>query len=248
MLTLTDNEIHLWIIDCRRDLASLRQERALLSQEEIRLMQSFRHTRDQSRFAARHAGLRSILSRYLDLAADQVAYSRGAQGKLYLPAPSPPHNLSFNLSHSAELALVAVCRNREIGVDIEKVDPGFDVEAFAHYVCSDTEKAALQRIPSDQVRAFFRIWTRKEALLKAVGTGLVDDLRTVHALDDEVAVESQSAVATWRIQTLELAPGYIASVSFAAGAEQPAMRVHVWALQAAGAVAATQVHRNARTS
>lgn len=248
MLTLTDNEIHLWVIDCQRGLASLHHACTRLSQEEIRLMQGFCHTRDQSRFAVRRAGLRSILSRYLDLPADRVAYAFGPHGKPCLSAPANPHRLRFNLSHSAELAVVALCRGREIGVDIEKVDPGFDVEEFAHHVLSDREKIALHRSRPDQVRAFYRIWTRKEALLKAIGTGLVDDLRMVHVLDDEVAVASQGTVETWRIQTLDLAPGYVASVSFAACATQPGIRVSVWAPRIPRELAATHGHRSARTS
>ena len=221
VLILTDNEVHLWVIDCQWVLASLHLGRAILSQEEMCLMQSFRNTRDQSRFWARRTGLRWILSRYLNISSDQVTYAFGEHRKPCLPTHANPHNLRFNLSHSAELAVVAICRDREIGIDIEKVDHAFDVEEFAQYVFSDRESASLHINPSEKVREFYRIWTRKEALLKAVGTGLVDDLRSAHALEDEVAFASNGSVAMWRVRTIDIAPGYVASVSFAASDAQP---------------------------
>jgi phosphopantetheinyl transferase len=93
--------------------------------------------------------LREVLARYLDEDPAGIELRRGEHGKPALADPSSP--LRFNLSHSGDLALVAVTQGREVGVDVQKIKPRRDI-------------------------AFYKAWARREAIVKCVGTGLLAPL------------------------------------------------------------------------
>jgi 4'-phosphopantetheinyl transferase len=115
--------------------------------------------------------LRTILSGYLGVNPTLIAFDYGPQGKPFLAVTAS--DIRFNVTHSHELALIAVSRNRELGVDVECVRPFTWKEQTPEHFFSLREVAALRLLPDDiQQSAFFACWTRKEAYIKARGGGL----------------------------------------------------------------------------
>ena len=127
------------------------------------------------RYAMAQTILRHLLGRYTGTHPRDVAFVRGLQGKPYLPQGS----LQFNITHSGYLLLAAFCLGQEVGVDVEKVEPKRPVLSLARRYYTPAELDWLKTLDNDtQARAFFQLWTLKEAFLKARGTGLSGGLNT----------------------------------------------------------------------
>jgi 4'-phosphopantetheinyl transferase len=146
---------------------------------------------DRVRFLIAHAALRRCLADELGCAAGDLRFERGPFGKPRLAFPEAG-SLSFSLSHSRSLALIAWRKEAELGIDVEDIDPAVDPVSLAVRVFSVPEQRTLAALSEEARRAaFFDLWTRKEALLKALGTGLTRDPSTVHlGLDAESSAES----------------------------------------------------------
>lgn len=168
---LPGRQVHVW--RARLDLPRPRQAALLsvLSFEERARAEGFRSERDRARFIAAHGLLRIVLGLYLSTPPGRIAFSGGAYGKPQLNADCAS-SLKFNMSHSDALALFAVSRGREVGVDVERIRPGPPMADLAKRLFSPGETAALLALPAERLpTAFFECWTRNEALLKATGRG-----------------------------------------------------------------------------
>ena len=121
--------------------------------------------------------LRLLLSQYTGEAPQSMRFTRGPYGKPLLDGHS---NLSFNVSHSGTRALIAISTRRIVGIDIEQVNFMLDWRPLADLVCTDGERLAIAHLPEIQkVAMFFRYWTAKEALLKALGLGITQGLQVI---------------------------------------------------------------------
>lgn len=165
-----DAEVHIWCIDLDDTSISLASAAAALSAEERERAERFATDKLRRRYVLAHAALRGILSLYIYKCEPglELLIQTGESGKPYLPAHE--ETLSFNLSHSRRYALVAVANGRAVGVDIESTAREVDQQALAQRFFSAEE--AQQLSSSDDSLAFFRLWTRKEAFVKATGHGL----------------------------------------------------------------------------
>jgi 4'-phosphopantetheinyl transferase len=115
--------------------------------------------------------MRQILARYLELKPENINFAYGEHGKPYL-ADGRDKNLAFNLSHTGHWGLLAVSSGAEIGVDIEQIDLQIEYKKIISRFFSTSEIETLERYPfARRRRAFYRIWTRKEACLKLQGSG-----------------------------------------------------------------------------
>lgn len=179
---LERDEVHLWWGRIGADRACAGDlEQGLATLERARARR-FRRARDAHAFLARRAFLRRVLAGYLGLAPGELVFEQGEFGKpaLALPTAGP----SFSLSRSGEWMLVGVASARALGVDVERLAAlpaaGRELESLARRILSARERAELARIPRAQrARAVLRAWTRKEAVLKATGTGLSREPSTV---------------------------------------------------------------------
>lgn len=153
--------------------------------------------------------LREVLARYLDQRAEEIELSEDERGKPRLAQERPP--LHFNLSHSGALALVAISRDLEVGVDVERTEPERDFVALAERALA-AEDAMAVRKATEGARAavFYERWTRHEARLKCLGLGLGSP-------------PSRSPEVT--VATLPIDPGYAAALA-ATGAAP--LRFHCW--------------------
>jgi 4'-phosphopantetheinyl transferase len=172
-LLLGHREVHLWF--AALDLAAPiveRLERTLSAQERIRSGQ-FHFKRDRSRFIARRAILRMLISRYTGENAALVQFEVAPAGKPHLADHSETDSISFSTSHSMGAALLGFVRGRSIGVDLEGERHIPDRDQLVDSFFSSREKEAYFSLPLQKRRqAFFRWWVGKEAFLKATGDGL----------------------------------------------------------------------------
>jgi 4'-phosphopantetheinyl transferase len=163
---------------------------SVLSEDEVERVHRYRFDDDRRRFAVCRMALRTILASYLDVAAREIGLVTTANGKPYLDARHDS-DLRFSVSHSNELALIALATNHDVGVDVERIRamPGMDGVIRRYF--SPSEARALEELPDhERRRAFFRIWTLKEAYLKGCGDGLT---RRLDAIDVMVAADDQPA-------------------------------------------------------
>ncbi len=203
-------QVHLWFVKLKEDLYQTENQR-LLNAEEIKRAGKFKFELHRKRFITARAGLRSILSLYLDMNPQQIEILTTFQGKPYLK----PQLLQFNVSHAHDLALYAFTLSSPVGVDIEKIRRTYS-EAVAKRFFSTEEYEAFSKLPEDQKRFyFFRIWTCKEALIKAVGEGLRLPLSSfsIPLEDDkkEIILHNETLPQTWYLERLDLFPGYQAA-------------------------------------
>jgi 4'-phosphopantetheinyl transferase len=171
----------------------------------------------RDRRVARDA-LRAILAAELGVPAGSVEVETTAEGKPYLPG-DPVH---FNLSHSSGLALVAICREAPVGIDLEHARELRAPDRLARRICSQREYEWLRSMggaPS-ATEALLRLWVRKEAAVKGTGDGLSRDLDEVDVLDDTL-------VGGWRCVDLPSpAPGYLAALAIRS--REPSISLRKW--------------------
>lgn len=216
---LGPSEVHLWRVWLDSPGRPLGDLLALLAADERARAQRLHFERDRAHFIAGRAILRLLLAGYLQADPAELVFAYGPQGK---PAPAGDKTgLRFNLSHSHGLALYAVTRAREVGVDLEQVRPLPDALPMARRFFSAGEYAALTALPAEQQpEAFFAGWTRKEAYLKALGAGLTTELSgfTVSLEPGEdarlVSVAGDPAeAARWGMVAFSPAPGFVAALA-----------------------------------
>src|SRR5712671_5474431 len=184
-LALPEDEVQLWRVDLEAIRAAEPRWQALLSSDESTRASRFHFPVDRQRYVATRALLRMILAGYLVMDPKDVNFSYSKEEK---PSLASPHNgieITFNVSHSGGIALLAFARRKEIGIDVEQVRGDFDVDAIARRFFSAREQEQLAALPNEErFEAFFRCWTRKEAYIKATGDGLSLPL---HQFDVSVA-------------------------------------------------------------
>lgn len=215
--------VDLWRLDARPSsddpaAGDLADSRALLSADEQARAAAFRIDDVRRRFIRHRGGMRRILAAYCGIAPADVAIAESPLGKPHLL--EWPHAISsFNLSHSGDLAVLAVTSCGEIGVDIEPMSAGECYHRLAPRVLSPQERALFALLsPSACGPAFIRCWTRKEACLKASGRGLSTPPNKVCVgfVESAEPVRSVSGEkAHWWIAEIEPWPGIIGAVAVA---------------------------------
>ncbi|MEG4074515.1 4'-phosphopantetheinyl transferase superfamily protein [Microcoleus sp. Pol14C2] len=172
-LTLDLGEIHVWRVSLAQTESCLQSLQETLSPDERTKANGFHFPKGRSQFIVSRGALRAILSGYLNINPHILRFDYNPYGKPSLIAAQGGNTLSFNLSHSGNMALIAITKNRDIGVDIESINPNFPGLEIAEKFFSPLENSVLRSLPEHfQPKAFFTCWTRKEAYIKAVGKGL----------------------------------------------------------------------------
>ena len=219
------SSIDLWWCDLRRTSADQRTEwEALTSDEERDRADRFRFSADRERFLAGRGILRSVLAGYAGRRPDALRFARDENGKPRLPDA----DIRFNLSRTEDGILLGVTRGPEIGVDIERVRPGYTGDEIAGKFFAPSEVASLADLPEGiRSEAFFRVWTAKEAYLKARGEGLGYPL---NAFAVPLAAEGprrltwhreDSEIARWWLLPLTPGEGFVAAA--AVGGDSPSV-------------------------
>ena len=210
-----DDVIDVW----RFDLEVREHDWAILTPDEARAARRIVVDEKRDRKASSRGHLRRILARYLSTHPKDVRFIYGEHGKPMLAERDEPR---FNLSDSVSKGLVAVCWGARIGVDIEFAKEERAFTDIADRFFSQAESAELRALPPEaRPAAFYRAWTRKEAYLKAWGTGLSfgSDRFTLDYVRDGpgslLATEMpEDDVSRWHFRDVELGPDYAGAICF----------------------------------
>jgi 4'-phosphopantetheinyl transferase len=217
-MDLSANHIHVWQLDLEVDADRLAQLRATLAADEMERADRFYFERDRVRFAAGRGLLREILGHYLAIPPARLAFAYNQYGK---PSLTGDHTdaLSFNLSHSGAMGLVAVRLCGELGVDLEEYRPGKGDGNVAEQYFSPREVVCLRAVPEAlRTRAFLNCWTRKEAYIKARGMGLsipLDSFDVTLTPGEPAALLRTADPADrnrWRLRDLALGDGLVGAI------------------------------------
>ncbi|HCF26730.1 MAG TPA: 4'-phosphopantetheinyl transferase [Cyanobacteria bacterium UBA11049] len=228
-LKLSRNDVHVWRATLDRPAECVCQLAQSLSDDERLRAERFYFERDRSRFIVGRGLLRFILSRYLEIAANKLQFCYSSRGKPELIETSREYKLRFNVSHSQEIVLYAVTRDRSIGIDVEYIRPLPEAEQIVKSFFSLYEKSVFERLPPDQKQlAFFNCWTRKEAFVKAIGDGLSlpldrfdvslipgEPARLLGIKGDNRALDHlrHRTCSNWSLQDITPIPGYVAALA-----------------------------------
>ena len=176
-LSLQSDDVHVWRVDLEQPEDVVGKFRSTLESDEIFRADRFHFEKDRRAFTVSRGFLRHVIGRYLETNPKAVRFSYGPYGKPALNGEHKNSALRFNMSHSRAVGLVAVTEAKEVGVDVEYIRADFATEDIARRFFSPREVEAFNALPTDQqVAAFFRCWTRKEAYIKAIGRGLSQPL------------------------------------------------------------------------
>jgi 4'-phosphopantetheinyl transferase len=223
MLTLQSDEVHVWRAVLDVPEAQVRSLWYTLTADERQRAERYVFEQDRTHFVVARGLLRVLLGGYLRQDPPHLRFTYGPYGKPALATDTGRASLRFNVSHSHGLALYAITRGREVGVDVERIRPKVVQEKIAERFFSPREVTVLRALPPPlQAPAFFACWTRKEAYIKARGDGLtlpLDQFEVSLAPGEPAALlrtawDPQEA-ACWALQDLAPAPGYRAAVAVA---------------------------------
>lgn len=209
----------MWRIGLDVSDLTLRGFREMLSEDELMRAERFRFPILRRRFAAGRGALRSILARYLSIEPDRVEFAYSRRGKPFLF--NPRVDIHFNVSHSHDLMVAAICRDWPVGVDIEKQDSRFHaMDIAARYFCESEQVEIAQAEGPARLRTFFQLWTAKEAVLKATSLGLALELskleiglRPLRILSLEDAAKIHGA--SWHLAAFSPGEGYSGTLAVA---------------------------------
>ena len=213
---LGDRDLHVWRIGLTANDARYGDMLAILSLEERARAARFRFDADRRRFVAARASVREIVGAYIALPAAEVEFVYGAYGKPSVEqAADGNEGIHFNVSHAQDLALCAVTRAGEVGVDVESIRDDLDLDGIAALFFSVAERQLLSD-SSDTANAFARIWVRKEACVKASGVGIGGDLTGFSVgLAESSHVPDADGVrgGGWTVRELAVGEGFAAAVA-----------------------------------
>jgi len=217
-----DNMVDVWRVELDVPAMVVTERKRLLSPDEMARAERFHFECHRRRFIVGRSALRLLIGSYLERPPEAIRFAYGKNGKPRLADPPVSrHGLEFNLSHSHELALVAVCVGYEVGVDLEGVRPVGDILALADRFFSATDQAALASCPEwDRELAFYRCWTRKEACMKAVGDGIDFRLDRFHVSVEPgdgahllAVADDPERAAEWSLIHIAPGPGYVGALA-----------------------------------
>lgn len=217
------NEVHVHLADLHELGAFAERHYTLLDAQERERHARFRFAKDQERFLHAHGLLRRILGQYLDHDPALLHFERGAHGKPFLKG----FPLHFNLSDTKDALAIAVARH-ELGVDLETCARTVDHVGVGTHYFTPQEQAGIAQA-TDGKRHFLELWTRKEAILKASGVGIMDDLKIlrVDQARNELFIGHEAFVAlaapAYHVQTWTRGPQHLVSIASSVAFEQASL-------------------------
>jgi 4'-phosphopantetheinyl transferase len=210
---LRPGEVHVWRVSLAASPELPELAAGFLSDDETERARRFHFAVHRDRYLAGRLALRRLLGGYLGSGPGDVAFAYSAQGK---PRLRDWHGsaLRFNVSNSADLALIAVAAGQEVGIDVEQLRADSDPLSVPEAFFTPAEVEWI-RHSEDRVRAFFTCWVRKEAALKAWGTGLalaLDSFDVLPATAPAARIRHPHVSGEWTLRNLVPGDGYAAAL------------------------------------
>lgn len=214
-------DVAVWSLDLQLPPSSIASFLQTMSTDELSWAERLGDPWNRSRYIIAHGALRMILSDYTRVDPRHLTFVTGRHGKPSLARTGNDPDVRYNLSHSGDMAAIAIAVGHDVGIDIERISSARADLSDAAQFLSRREIAALQNFPkAEQTRAFFSCWTRKEAYLKGRGDGLSHRLRCfdVSVMPGESAALLGSRidpedVNRWRLFDVTVADGYVATAA-----------------------------------
>jgi len=218
---LAAGEVHVIRFSLDKEKVELHRLQRFLSPDELARADRLRDGQTSKRFVAGRGTLREILGGYLALAPGSLKIEVGAFGKPKLAVGQGESGLCFNLSHSGDLAILAVSSGCELGIDLELQQDDLLFQGMAAQYFSSSEQTELFSLPPEmQLAAFYRCWTRKEAYLKGCGSGFslpanVCDVSLLHGQPPALLQHRTRPAepARWHLMDLTAPDGYYAALA-----------------------------------
>ena len=216
--------VDVWLV--KSSAGVRRADLELLSNAEQRRVARFHRAQDAALFATARAALRRRLGAVIGVPPREVRLLDPPGAKPHLERP--PGTLSFSVSHSVDRALIALCDGGRVGVDLERADPV--PSALLETALTEAERRWIAGLPEAvQHRAFYQFWTRKEALLKAVGTGLAANMAevTLSATDPPRLLDwPHGPACDWQVLDLSVGEAWEAVAAVEAQERAVRLRLH----------------------
>lgn len=194
--SLGDRDVHVWIVPLAMDLQDDEALPDVLSPAELTIMARFASVDDRRRYGLSHVAARRILAAYVERDPADLRFGHERTGKPHVTDTDVQHSLA----HAGRLALLGVGRHGPLGVDVERVRPLPAADALKRSCLTARERRQVDAAGTDE--ALLRLWTRKEAVVKATGEGLSRSL-------DGFEVLAASILPGWRVVDLAPAAGYV---------------------------------------
>jgi 4'-phosphopantetheinyl transferase len=215
------SDVHVWRVGLDADAPYDLLTEHLLDADEQARAHRFAFDEDRRHFVIAHAALRKVISLYAGIAPPAVRFDFGPNGKPRLATGLCGIDLRFNLAHSSGLALCALAARREVGVDVEYIRGDLSVMELAERFFSAGEVDELRtQGEADRTRAFFDGWARKEAYIKATGTGLamaLDGFQVSLAAGEPAMLKKTTfdvaEASHWSLRSLDASPEYAAAIA-----------------------------------
>jgi 4'-phosphopantetheinyl transferase len=215
--------IHLWRASVDALVARAPYFEGFLDQSEHERGDRFHAAADRLRHIIARGALRSMLGGYLDAAPESIAFGAGPFGKPHCTGDRDTP-ISFNISHSGDIVLLAFARVGDLGVDVERWNARLaerERTRIGDSVFTSAERAAIQQLSSaaERERGFYSLWSRKEAYLKGTGSGITAGLAHVEVSADATArliedARDTGAVHRWALRDIHVGAGYAAALAF----------------------------------
>ncbi len=219
---LDEHQVHIWRANLDLPAAEVVPLATCLSIDEIDRGSKFRFPEHKRRFIVARGILRQLLSNYLNISPKSVKFDYGDRGKPQILQSNTVHPLQFNISHSQEYALFGFTIDSLIGVDIEYLREMPDAAKIAQRFFSPREFDLIKNLAiEEQSKLFLKIWTAKEAYLKAIGTGLSGSLASINIDFEEYSRDALSfaingnttAKNNWSIYSCIPAADYVGTIA-----------------------------------
>lgn len=204
-----------------------------LNETELRHACAFRFDMDRTRYIFSHGVLRDVLVRYLTMSPEEILFDANEYGKPFLRSERS-NRILFNLSHSGDLAVIAVCLDNLVGVDCELIRPTTDFDLIAERSFTERERIMMNaKGEAEKAWRFYTCWTRKEAYIKAVGKGLSIPLTSFETSIPRMSaghviegIHHSPCIEKWWLSDITLPSGYVGAL--VTEGEQPTITYRDW--------------------
>ena len=219
MLSILPGEVHIWHQSLLSSPERIQRLGSLLSHDEQQRANRFRREPSRQHYIMGRGGLRLILSQYLTLNPKHIQFDYGQMGKPSLKAKCPYPSIQFNLSHSGQKMLVAITCGCRVGIDVEYTPRAIEVAALSkRYFSAQEQRLLSASSPNQRTRLFLKLWTCKEALLKARGCGLqgLEDIEVLafqKSLDNQVLFAYHPLYHNFTLRIIPTALNYVAALA-----------------------------------
>lgn len=213
--------IHIWRGRYCFNLSQARIFESYLSEEEALRIGRLIRASDRERYVFAHGMLRSVIGYYIGCSPRDIVFKFNAFGKPSLSGSEEPGSIHFNMAHSGDVVLLALCRQSDIGIDVEKIRDIPKIYQMIDHNFSSEERGYLHNLPVNRLReSFFAQWVLKESFIKGLGVGLSYPLQdfTIKPEINKGEVTNRYNVLPksgpyWQCQLFAPFPGYVGAVA-----------------------------------